>query len=129
MAGTLDALKTKRLKDADNERRKAHANTQFKYRDRKRRRNSPDREDFGRAALTVVLLLSRDLENREFAEAVRRSVTSRLTYVGFDHTEVEAVFSRMMTRISDDAEAWKCYKEWQSRKSNQGMDDHEEITG
>jgi hypothetical protein len=95
--------------------RDAHADTQSRYRAKMAEKNGADREDFGRAALTIILLLCKNVEN-DFTISLRKSVIDQLVKVGFDRDEANAKFDRMRERAADDSDAWKRYRHWLRNK-------------
>jgi hypothetical protein len=97
-----------------------HAADQAKHREDLAEKKAPDREDFGRGALTTILVLydlacrSSDDENAglELAMMLRRGVVENLEQVGFDPEQIKIRFDRMSERPQADRERWRIKRKW-----------------
>lgn len=77
----------------------AHNRAQALYRDKHRSARIPDREDFGVAALTVILLMVDCDPTDPRHIAMRKGVAGELARAGFDHAASLRRFDEMAERI------------------------------
>lgn len=106
-----------------NRRRRArldqHASAQATYRKQLRSKGAPDREDFGRAALGVCLLMCRHEESADAADAIRKAIVGELVRVGFDRDQAKRRFWEMVERVDRDRDAWKAHREWDAERATE----------
>jgi hypothetical protein len=104
-----------------------HAKDQAKHREDLAEKKAPDREDFGRAALTTILILYDAACNRledkdaglELATTLRRGVVEHLEHVGFDGEQSAIRFDKMADRAVKDHERWRVKREWHAEAKAQ----------
>ena len=89
-----------------------HAANQTNYRKREEKKGAPDREDFGRAALTVALVLYNADPGSDIPDSIRRAIVRQLEYVGFDPQQAVIKFDKMAGRAEKDRERWRVKREW-----------------
>ena len=104
-----------------------HAEDQAKHRADLAEKKAPNREHFGRAALTVVLILydaaCNDSEDKEagleLATTLRRGIIENLEHVGFDREQAVIRFDKMSERAAKDRERWRVKREWNAEAKAQ----------
>lgn len=89
-----------------------HAANQAKHRKRLAEKKAPDREDFGRAALTVTLMVYQADPGSELAVMIRGAVVRELEHVDFDREQAEIRFDKMVERLAKDRERWRAKRKW-----------------
>jgi hypothetical protein len=102
------------------------AGHQTKYRKTLSEKKAPTREDFGRAALNVALILfdaavnmDDEASGLELANTLRRGIVEDLEHVGFAREQIIVRFDKMSERATEDRERWRIKREWMEEKRNQ----------
>lgn len=93
-------------------RKDRHADAQIAYRVHLKEKKAPDREDFGRAALVLILLNFDHKPQSNLAKWLYEALTSELTQDGFDEYEVKKRFSDMADRVHDYRKAREYIRCW-----------------
>lgn len=89
-----------------------HAANQAKHRENLAEKKAPNREDFGRAALTVALVLYHADPGSDVPDAIRRAIVRELEHVGFDREQAVMRFDKMTERAAKDRQRWRVKREW-----------------
>jgi hypothetical protein len=114
-----------------------HAANQAKHREKLVEKKAPDREHFGRAALSTILILydaaCYRLEDKdaglELATTLRRGVIEHLEHVGFDREQIAIRFDKMADRAVKDHERWRIKREWNAEAKAQKKASAEKEAG
>lgn len=102
-----------------------HAANQKKYRYSLLKKNAPNREAFGRAALNAILVLYDHACNqpanngRELVELLHKMVIGNLEHVGFDREQCIIRFDQMADKVQGDRERWRNKRSWSAETRGQ----------